>query len=88
VSDQGKLFMITLLGAAVGAAVGYLYLTEHGRRMREQLEPRLDEAAREIGRLRTTLMKAQEVASEGWRSLNQLAGGQRDFNGPRQSSPF
>ena len=87
-SDQGRLIVVSLVGAAVGAAIGFLYLTENGRRIRRQLEPRLDEAAREIGRLRHTLLKAQEVASAGWRSLDQLAGGQHSYDGPRQSEPF
>lgn len=77
-------------GAVVGGAVGYLYLTEAGRRVRSQLEPRLDEAMREMGRLRQTIGKAQSVAAEGWRSLNQLAGGEahREWGTPRQSSPY
>lgn len=88
-SDQGRLFVVALAGAAIGAAVGYFYLTDNGRRLRSQLEPRLDEAAREIGRLRNTLMKAQEVASEGWRSINQIASARRHgYDGPKQSSPF
>jgi hypothetical protein len=77
-------------GAVVGGVIGYLYLTEGGRRVRSQLEPRLDEAMREIGRLRQTIGKAQSVAAEGWRSLNQLAGGEgpREWGTPRQSSPY
>jgi hypothetical protein len=82
-------FLSTLAGAVVGAAAGYLYLTDGGRRVRNQIEPKLDDAMREVGRLRGTVAKVQSVASEGWRSLNQLAGeGQQDWGRPRQTSPF
>jgi hypothetical protein len=76
-------------GAVVGGLAGYLYFTESGRRMRSEFEPRLDDAMREIGRLRQTIGKAQSVAAEGWRSLNQLAGGegQREWGTTRQTSP-
>jgi len=91
-SEQSKVVVASIAGAAVGALFGYLYLTTGGRRLREQLEPRLDEMAREIRRLRATATKAQAVATEGWRSLNELVG-ERGQSGqwsgqPRQSAPF
>jgi len=91
-NDQSRVLVATLAGAAIGAAVGYLYLTAGGRRLRDELEPRLDEVGREIRRLRRTVTKAQEVASEGWRSLNELIGERerpvRLSAQSRQSSPF
>jgi len=97
-NEQSKVIVTSIVGAAIGALVGYLYLTEGGRRLRDQLEPRMDEFSREIRRLRATVTKAQSVASEGWRSLNELIG-ERGDRGPRaqgerwsgratQSSPF
>ncbi len=90
-TDQSRVFVATLAGAAIGGLVGYLYLTTSGRRVRDELEPRLDEVAQEIRRLRSTVTKAQAVASEGWRSLNELIGerspGQLGGTS-RQSSPF
>jgi hypothetical protein len=92
VTNQGRVMLSALAGAAVGAIVGWFYLTDAGRRLRGQLEPRLDDAMREIGRLRQTIGKAQAVASEGWRSLNQVAGGSSqqggDWGGSRQTSPY
>jgi len=91
VSNQGRVMMASLAGALVGRVVGYLYLTDGGRRVRGQIEPRLDDALREIARLRQTLGKAQAVASEGWRSLSHIAGGslqQGEWRGPRQTSPY
>lgn len=89
-NERSRVLMAMMGGAVVGGLAGYLYFTESGRRVRSQLEPRLDEAMREIGRLRQTIGKAQSVAAEGWRSLNQLAGGeaQREWGGARQTSPY
>jgi gas vesicle protein len=91
-NDQSRVLVASLAGAAVGALVGYLYLTTSGRRLRDELEPRLDEIGQEIRKLRSTVNKAQEVASEGWRSLNELIG-ERPRNAQlsgeqRQSSAF
>ena len=93
-NEQSKVVVASMAGAALGALVGYLYLTTGGRRLREQLEPRMDEFAHEIRRLRATVTKAQAVATEGWRSLNELIGergqgSQQQWNGPqKQASPF
>lgn len=95
-SEQSKVLAASLAGAAIGGLIGYLYLTPSGRRMREQLEPRLEEFSQEMRKLRGTMMKAQEVASEGWRSLQELVGDRgdrqqgRQWSGqpPRQATPF
>lgn len=88
-SDRGRVVMAMVGGAVAGGLVGYLYMTDAGRRIRNQIEPRLDDAMREIGRLRQTIGKAQSVAAEGWRSLNQVAtAGAREWGTPRQSSPY
>ncbi len=88
-SDRARVVMAVVGGAVAGGVLGYLYLTDTGRRVREQVEPRLDSTMREISRLRQTLGKAQSVAAEGWRSLSQVAsGGSREWGTPRQSSPY
>ena len=90
-NEQSRVLVASLAGAVVGALVGYLYFTGSGRRLREQIEPRLDECAREIRRLRSTVDKAQAVASEGWRALNELAGELpqgAQWSSQRQASPF
>jgi gas vesicle protein len=89
VDERTQVVLTALLGAVVGALAGYLFLTESGRRLRSQLEPRLDAAAREVGRLRQTVAKAQTVASEGWRSINEIRGHGADWGGgQKQTSPF
>ncbi len=90
-TNNSRVLLSSLAGAVIGGLVGYLYLTESGRRVRDQVEPRLDDFLREIGRLRTTVNKAQAAAAEGWRSLNEVVGERPragEFPARSQSSPF
>ena len=70
--DTSRIILATLFGATLGGALGYLYLTEGGRRIRRQIEPHLDDFVQEVRRLRGTVDKARQVASEGWRSFADL----------------
>jgi hypothetical protein len=67
--------MTTVLGAVVGGVWGWLYLTESGRRIRDQIDPRLEDFMNEVTRMRGTVEKARTAANEGWRSLSDLTGG-------------
>jgi len=51
-----------------------LYLTAPGRRVREQIEPKLDDFISELSRVRGTVEKARSAANEGLRSLNEITG--------------
>jgi len=80
----------TLVGAAIGGIAGYLFFTERGRSVRRQIEPALEDLARELSSFRTTVQKASGVASEGWKLLNEALGEGAPppkFPG-RQTSPF
>jgi hypothetical protein len=66
--------MATFLGAVIGGVWGWLYLTEKGRRVRDQIEPKLDNFIAEMGRVRGTVEKARAAANEGWRSLGEMTG--------------
>jgi len=83
--------MATVIGAVIGGAAGYLFFTERGRQLRRQMEPALDDIARELNSFRGTVQRAAGVASEGWKLLNDALR-ERDTQ-PRyptshQSSPF
>jgi hypothetical protein len=67
--------MAACVGAVAGGVCGWLYLTESGRHLREQLEPRLDDLIGEMTRVRGTVEKARTAANEGWRSLSDITGG-------------
>jgi hypothetical protein len=66
--------LTTLIGAVAGGVWGWLYLTDGGRRVRSQIEPKLDDFIRELHNVRGTMEKARNAANEGWRSLNDIAG--------------
>jgi len=76
VDERSRVVMAAFLGAVVGAVWGWLYMTDHGRRVRDQIEPKLDAFMNELTRMRGTVEKARSAANEGWRSLNEVAGGQ------------
>ena len=84
--ERSRVLMATLLGAVVGGVWGWLYMTEGGRRVRDQIEPKLDDFMNELTRMRGTVDKARSAANEGWRSLNEIAGGQGPGQGGRWSA--
>jgi hypothetical protein len=90
--DNSRAVAATIVGAVVGGVVGYLFFTEHGRRLRRQIEPALDDFARELMSFRATVQKAAGVANEGWNLLNDALGegGQQPprYPGTHQTSPF
>ena len=75
VDDRSRVLMTTVIGAVAGGVWGWLYLTESGRRVRDQIDPRLDNFLTELTRMRGTVEKARTAANEGWRSLTDMTGG-------------
>ena len=73
--ERSKVLMATFLGAVAGGVYGWLYMTEQGRRVRDQIEPKLDDFMSELTRMKGTVEKARTAANEGWRSLNEVTGG-------------
>lgn len=72
--ERARVLMATFIGAVAGGVWGWLYMTENGRRVRDQIEPKLDDFVNEIARVRGTVEKARTAASEGMRSLNEVTG--------------
>ena len=72
--ERARVLLATCIGAVVGGVWGWLYMTENGRRIRDQIEPKLDDFVNELTRARGTVDKARTAATEGWRSLNDVAG--------------
>jgi len=70
-----------IVGALVGAAAGYLFFTGGGRRMRDRLEPAVDDLRREFGRFQKTIERLGDMANEGIRVVN-------EFNTARSQSSF
>ena len=81
----------TIVGAVIGGVAGYLFFTERGRSVRRQIEPALEDFARELMSFRNTVQKAAGVANEGWKVLNDTLGegGKPPARYPSgQTSPF
>ena len=76
--ERSRDLLSSILGSAIGGVVGYLYLTETGRKVREQIEPSLDAVVNELQRARDTGAKVREVVREGQRTLNDLVGEDRE----------
>ena len=72
--ERSRVLLTTLMGAVVGGVWGWLYLTQNGRSVRSQIEPKLDDFIRELHKVRGTVEKARNAANEGWRSLNDITG--------------
>ena len=72
--ERSRVLMATVLGAVVGGVWGWLYMTEQGRRVRDQIESKLDDFLSELTRVRGTVEKARTAAAEGMRSLSEMTG--------------
>jgi hypothetical protein len=89
--NNSRAMAATIVGAVVGGMAGYLFFTEHGRSLRRQIEPALDDFANELMSFRATIRKAAGVATDGWKLLNDALG-EGVQQAPRypggQTSPF
>jgi hypothetical protein len=72
--ERSRVLLTSLLGAALGGVVGFLYMTENGQRVREQIEPALDAIGSELRRARDAGEKVKNVAKEGQQTLNSIVG--------------
>jgi hypothetical protein len=92
VTEKQQACVVSCIGAAIGAAVAYMFFTSRGRQLRASLEPALDDIARELNHFRGTVSKAAGVAGEGWKLLNEAIGdtsaSTARFVNPHQTSPF
>ena len=58
-TDRTSVLLSALAGAVIGGCVGYLYLTEDGRELREDLEPKLMGLVDEFERARSAVTNVQ-----------------------------
>jgi gas vesicle protein len=89
--NNSRVMGATICGAVLGGVAGYLFFTEQGRSIRRQLEPAIEDFARELMSFRATIQKAANVANDGWKLLNDAigeTGGTSRYPGTHQTSPF
>ena len=70
-----------MIGALVGGAASYLFFTERGAGLRDQLEPAVDDLMREFQKFRRTLEKVGDMANDGVRAF-------QEFQQARDQSSF
>ena len=90
-TDNSEALAATIIGAVIGGIAGYFLFTDRGRLLRRQMEPAIDDFARELNSFRATIEKAAGAASEGWKFLNEaLSEGQQPPRYPttHQTAPF
>ena len=80
-NEQSRVMASAMVGALIGAAVGYLFFTERGRGFRDRMEPTMDDLRHEFGRFQRTIEKVGEMASEGMRVV-------KEFNNARSQSQY
>jgi gas vesicle protein len=73
VNERSVVVLGALVGAALGGVAGYLFLTERGRQLRDEIEPRVHDLMRELGALQGTLARARDAVSEGLRAVGQAS---------------
>jgi hypothetical protein len=64
VDDRTSILLSAMAGAVAGACVGYLFFTEEGRQLREDLEPRLADLVAELGKARTIVKGATNAVAD------------------------
>jgi gas vesicle protein len=81
VNERQTVIVSAVVGAAIGAAAGYLFFTERGRGVRSRMEPLVDDLRQEFTRFQRTIQKVGDMANEGMRVV-------QEFNNARGQSPF
>ena len=62
--DRTSILLSAMAGAVAGACVGYLFFTDEGRRLREDLEPKLVDLLAEVNKARTMVKGASRAVAD------------------------
>ena len=81
-NDRTRVAVSAGLGALIGGVAGYLFWTSHGRELRVQVEPRLDDLVGEVQRLASAFDRTRRALEDGWRSFNHLVQEERGATEP------
>lgn len=76
-----------VLGAFVGVAASYLIFTERGRSMRGRIEPTIDDLREEFARFQRAFEKVGEMATEGYRVVQNFNNARSQGHGKFSSEP-
>jgi hypothetical protein len=70
--ERSRVLTAACAGAAIGGLWGWLYLTESGCGVRNQIGPTIDRFIDDLGRARATGEKAKTAISEGRRFVTDI----------------
>ena len=90
-TDKTRACAASMVGAVIGAAAGYMFLTDRGRALRRRMEAALETMVPELSHFSDTINRTAGVASEGWKLLNEALGDSPRaprYVNPHQTSPF
>ena len=62
--DRTSILLSALVGAVAGGCVGYLLFTDEGRRLREDLEPKLADLVSELTKARNVVKGATNAVAD------------------------
>ena len=62
--DRTTILMSVLAGAVAGGCMGYLFFTEEGRRLRDDLEPKLADLVAEVNKARALVKDATRAVAD------------------------
>jgi len=67
--ERSVVILGAVVGAALGGLAGYLFLTERGRLLRAEFEPKLRAFVDELANLQATVNRASAAAGDPFRSV-------------------
>ena len=67
--ERSVVILGTVVGAALGGLAGYLFLTERGRLLRAEFEPKLRAFVDDLANLQATVNRASAAAGDPFRSV-------------------
>jgi hypothetical protein len=62
--DRTAILLSAVVGAVAGGCLGYLLFTDEGRRLREDLEPKLADLLAEVNKARTVVTEAKTAIAD------------------------
>ena len=71
-NQRSQDYVVTVVGALLGAMTGYLFFTDRGRDLRRRIEPSVEDFARELVSFKGAVARARDVASQGWRLMDEV----------------
>ena len=84
--DRSRMGWAIVAGAAIGGFLGFLFLTDRGRRLRSELESQVDDLASGVGKLQDLASQVRDTAQTGWQRVQHLTSQvARDASAPFES---